>query len=139
MQRKLTDREYEKLVSYFKGFCEYDESGNELPINPLIFRDMDGDTSLHIACRRGDLWAVRLLVRGGVEINAIGDMDMTPLHAAHRAKKIPKYSRESIEKYLIENGANLDICDGFGLMPLQDSGENTKKHSTKSKWDCDKK
>lgn len=41
MRYKITDKENEKLASYFKGFYEYDESGNESPINPFAFRDTD--------------------------------------------------------------------------------------------------
>lgn len=139
MQNKITNLEYEKLVSYFKEYYEYDESGNELPINPLSYRDVLGDTCLHIACSRGDFWAVELLVRGGSDVNAIGDMEMTPLHAVHRAKNIKLSDRDKIENYLIKHGANLKVRDGFGLLPLQLIGENDEKHPTKSKWNCDKK
>lgn len=139
MRDKITDSEYEKLVSYFNGFYEYDEDRNEIPINPLLFRDVDGDTSLHIACRRGDLWAVQLLAKGGVDINAIGDMEMTPLHAVHRAKNISPANREAIERYLIENGANTDVRDGFGLKPLQNNKDSEQEHPSRSKWECDKR
>lgn len=136
---KITQSEYDKLVSYFEGFYEYDDNGDEIPINPLSFRDVDGDTSLHIACRRGDLWAIQLLVRGGVDVNAIGGMDMTPLHAVHRSKIVSNTNRAAIERYLVNNGANLDIRDGFGLAPLQEAGGSEEEHSSKSKWSCDKR
>lgn len=139
MRYKIAEADWKKLISYFEGFYDYDDEGNEIAIDPLTFRDVDGDTALHIACRRGDLWAVELLVMGGVDVNAVGDMDMTPLHAAHRAKKISKSDREAIERYLIENGANTDFRDGFGLKPLQNEEENRSSRPTGRKWDCDKK
>jgi ankyrin repeat protein len=129
----------EKLLAYFAGFYEYDDEGNELPIDPYSFRDVDGDTALHIACRRGDLWAVKMLVEGGVDVNSTGDMEITPLHAIHRAKNVSQHDREAIESYLIEQGADPNLRDGFGLTGLEDRKSGQRASSSKSKWDCDKK
>lgn len=43
---------------------------------------MDGDTPLHVLVRRGDRYAVGLLITHGAEVNAVGDLGETPMNTA---------------------------------------------------------
>ncbi|MFT7150886.1 MAG: ankyrin repeat protein [Nonlabens sp.] len=70
-------------------------------------KDCDGDTPLHVLVRRGDSYAVNLLIESGAEVNAIGDMSETPLHIAIRKENIP------IVELLLSAGAKSDICSEF--------------------------
>lgn len=42
------------------------------------------DTPIFIACREGDLKAVKKLIEMGADVNFKGDLNMTPLHDAVR-------------------------------------------------------
>jgi len=43
---------------------------------------LDDDTPLHVACVWGDVGAVDLLIEGGADVNARGDLGTTPLYNA---------------------------------------------------------
>ena len=45
-------------------------------------KDVLGDTPLHIMTERNDVYAVKLLIEHGADVNACGDMSQTPLHIA---------------------------------------------------------
>jgi len=63
---------------------------------------------LHIAARRGDIRAVQLLVKGGLDVNRQGDMGYTPLHCA---------KNQDIFAFLIGSGALTSIENSFGKLP----------------------
>ena len=71
--------------------------------NPLSFELACGDNCLHIASWRADLDAIKLLVKGGIDINAQGDNGYTALDAALRQN-----SKEVIS-FLIDNGGCVNI------------------------------
>ncbi len=74
--------------------------------NPLTHQLACGDSCLHIAAWRSDLAAIKLLVQGGVEINAEGDNGYTPLDCA-----LSKNSGDVVS-YLIANGGVAHVCTG---------------------------
>ena len=83
-----------------------DQLGNQRV--QLDSRDVDGDTPLHVMIWRDDLYAARLLVESGADVNAVGDMGETPLHVALRKKN------SAITEILLKAGANSDIRSEFG-------------------------
>ena len=52
-----------------------------------------------------------LLIKGGADVNAIGDMGQTPLHVAARD------GPNDLTKLLLANGASTTIIDEFGFLP----------------------
>ena len=75
--------------------------------------DVCGDTPLHVMVWRSDLYAVKLLIESGADVNAIGDMSETPLHIAIRKGNI------EIVEALISAGANTAIRSEFNQTPLE--------------------
>ncbi len=59
----------------------YPEDLGEAPVR-LDSRSADGDTALHVIAWRRDHDGARLHIEAGADINAVGDMDQTPLHVA---------------------------------------------------------
>lgn len=62
----------------------------------------DDDTPLHVACVWGDLSAIDLLVSGGADINARGDLGATPIYNAVSFERV-----RSVER-LLKAGATID-------------------------------
>ncbi|GAB3782396.1 ankyrin repeat domain-containing protein [Dyella agri] len=109
MPSPLTDAELLELKAAFADLINYESDDPEKPIEPLSYRAPDGDSCLHVASHRGNLRAVQLLVRAGLDINAPGDMGYTPLHYAATAEVI---------EFLLANGASPTIKNEFGSSPI---------------------
>ena len=70
----------------------------DVPIEPLTYVAPDGDTCIHVASHRGNLRAVELLIKAGVDVNRQGDMGSTPLHYA---------ATPEVAFFLIASGASI--------------------------------
>ena len=77
----------------------------------LNSRDCDGDTPLHVMLWRDDLYAVKLLIEAGADVNAVGDMSETPLHVAFRKQNL------NAVKALLAAGAKETYMSEFGQSP----------------------
>jgi len=66
---------------------------------------------------RKDIEGARILVAAGADVNAVGDMDQTPLHVA-----ICLEDRDMI-KLLLSAGAKLTLRSEFGKTPLEEADE----------------
>lgn len=73
-------------------------------------RDYESNSVLDYACIWGDLRAVRLLISAGVDVNSVGDMEVTPLHRAADGQFL------DIVKLLLLHGAK-ETTDAFGRTP----------------------
>ena len=62
----------------------------------------DGDTPLHMACVWGDIGAIDLLLAGGADVNARGDLQCTPLYNAVSFQHVRSVVR------LLKAGASAD-------------------------------
>ena len=69
-------------------------------------------TPLHTAVVVGDVKALKLLIKKGVDVNAIGEFEQTPLHLA------VIYGNLKITKLLIKNGADILLVDEKNLSVL---------------------
>jgi ankyrin repeat protein len=105
----LSDAEIQELQTIFSDLTNYEDEDPLAPIEPLTYRSSDGDTCLHVAARRGSLRAVQLLLKGGLDVNALGDMSYTPLHWA---------ATPEIVDVLLGNGADPNIENEFGRSPV---------------------
>ncbi|KAJ5804882.1 hypothetical protein N7474_010769 [Penicillium riverlandense] len=82
-----------------------------------------GETALFQAVRFSYLPTVRLLIGSpkGVDVNAIDNSGLTPLHAVILAERKPlgfSYARRRIFSLLLERGANAEHADNDGTTPL---------------------
>jgi ankyrin repeat protein len=112
----LSSSEYAELRSAFADLMNYEADDPTAPVEPLTYVAPDGDTCLHVASHRGNLRAVELLVKAGVDVNRQGDMGSTPLHYA---------ATPEVAAFLVASGASVTILDEFGRLPLQvDGGKN---------------
>jgi len=98
-----------ELQIAFSDLINYDDEDPTAPINPLRYHAPEGDTCLHIAAHRGNLRAVELLIKAGLNVNAQGDMGYTPLHYAANIE---------IVQLLLTSGANQNIKNEFGQSPV---------------------
>ena len=107
MQDLTPDQVTELTKSYSQFLHDYVRGSGE-PIHPLDFQDADGDRLLHAAALRGDLQSVEWLLDAGENINAVGDMGLTPAHYAAGGL------HKEVFDLLIRRGADLTIVDEFG-------------------------
>jgi ankyrin repeat protein len=63
---------------------------------------LDDDTPLHVACVWGDISAIDLLLAGGADVNARGDLNTTPLYNAVSFERVRCVER------LLNAGATTD-------------------------------
>lgn len=104
----LSDNEIREIQEKYSYLINYDAEDPECPIDPLSYVDSNGDTLLHIAAQQNDLRTIELLLKGGVNVNAIGDMGCTALHFAK--------SKEVID-LLVTHGASNQVRNEFGKLP----------------------
>lgn len=107
----LSSLEVSSIQEKYYYLTNYDDADPNAPIDPLTYRDSNGDSLLHIAAASGDLKTAQLLLGAGVDVDLQGDMGSTPLHYA-----MEKGHKEVVH-LLISNGARIDIRNGFGQLP----------------------
>jgi ankyrin repeat protein len=73
----------------------------DLPVTVHTTRG-DNDTPLHVACVWGDLSAIDLLVTGGANVNARGDLGTTPIYNAVSFERVRSVT------LLLKAGATVD-------------------------------
>lgn len=103
---KEEDRDY--LALSFSDLLNYAADDVLSPIDPLTYRNPEGDSCLHIAAQRGDTRAVQLLMEAGLDANDRGDMGNTALHYARKG------SHHEVCELLLQAGADPSIVNEFG-------------------------
>jgi ankyrin repeat protein len=104
----MTDDDRQYLQELFSDLLNYEAEDITSPIDPLVYRNPEGDSCLHIASLRGELRAVELLLEAGLDPNARGDMGNTPLHYATTR------GNSNVANCLIAGGASENITNDFG-------------------------
>ena len=112
MPIRLSEKELDELRYAFRDCLNYMADDLDEPIDPLTYKQPDGDTCLHIAAQRGDVRSVELLIKAGLDVNRVGDMGCVPLHYAYMSG-----SSEIID-ILMKNGASTEILNAFGKRPI---------------------
>lgn len=85
--------------------------------------DPERPTALHVACAKGHLSIVSLLISRGASINATTRKGLTPLHVACYYKHAP------IVEFLLDNGANIAARDTQHQTPLHCAVRNSDFHN----------
>jgi len=96
---------------------------NDSPLTEAGFRNVDGDTMLHLAAVGSTLNEVKDLIQM-FDVNAINSMLQTPLHVATLA------NRPEIVELLLSSGARLNVHDRRGNTPLHLACQNGLKQIT---------
>ncbi|MCK9619035.1 MAG: ankyrin repeat domain-containing protein [Methylobacter sp.] len=73
---------------------------------------IDQDSPFHMACFRGDIDDVNIMIAAGADLNLYGDIGDTPLHYAVRMQ------REVVVEALLAAGAVPDLKNDYGDTPL---------------------
>lgn len=88
-------------------------------------RTLDGGkTPLHVACHRGDLPMVEMLLSKKADVKAITDSGFTPLHVA------AQNNFNKIIIVLVKAGADVNTPTKVGCTPLHESAANGCKEAT---------
>ena len=95
----LSQAELKKLQKILRDIHEQDAGLPLEEFDPLTHIYSNGDNCLHVAAWRSNLTSVRLLIKGGVDINSVGENGYSPLDCA-----LTRNDREVV-CFLIENGA----------------------------------
>jgi ankyrin repeat protein len=109
MSDQLSPSEIAELKAAFSDLINYESDDPCAPIDPLTYVSPDGDNCLHIAAHRGNLRAVELLIKAGLDVNQQGDMGYTSLHYA---------STPEVVTFLLAKGASKAIKNEFGKSPI---------------------
>ncbi|MCG7946629.1 MAG: ankyrin repeat domain-containing protein [Candidatus Thiodiazotropha taylori] len=128
----LTSEELAELKDSFCDLASYESEDPLKPVDPLTWVAPDDDTALYVAAWRDDVRATELLIKAGVDVNALGDMSSTALHIA------TSKGNKKIQELLLNAGASTELVNEFGLRPLQTYDDIPRK-STLSPWKCDEK
>ena len=78
----------------------------------LDSRDRDGDNALHVFIWGNETKSALFLIESGIDINAVGDMGETPLHAAIHKKNM------AVIKALLNANTRTNIVSEFGKTAL---------------------
>lgn len=113
MPVKLSEDELNELRESFRHSLNYESEDPTDPIDPLTYRQPDGDSCLHIAAHRGDLRSAELLLKAGLDVDQAGDMGCTPLHYAKQM------GHGEVVALLLDYGASTNIRNRFGKLPLE--------------------
>ncbi len=113
MSVELSENEIKELQRAFIDLMNYESDDPTDPIDPVIYKEPDGDNCLHIAAHRGDVRSVELLLKAGLDVNSIGEMGCTSLHYANIQ------GHNDVIQLLIKSGASTEIVNRFGKLPME--------------------
>jgi ankyrin repeat protein len=110
MDHILTIKQIAHIQKIYADLPTYASDNPFEPIDPITYRNSDGDALIHIAAARGDVDTVCTLLSVGVDPNLKGDMGYTPFHYARDAGKV------DVIAALIQFGANTNQKTEFDDM-----------------------
>ncbi|MCX5636959.1 MAG: ankyrin repeat domain-containing protein, partial [Planctomycetota bacterium] len=88
----------------------------------LNIRDNNGDTILHLAAKKGAPELVTFLINKGLDVNQTNNQGLTAIQQILNLSCVADNDqKEEVVKILITNGANTNVFDQNGYMPLHDA------------------
>jgi ankyrin repeat protein len=107
----LSEIDVAEIRERYSGLLNFSSEDIFEPIDPVSYKNAEGDTLLHIAAFAGDERTVSRLLAAGCDPNAVGDMGDTALHYAARR------GHTGVVALLKQHGARDDIPNEFGSVP----------------------
>ncbi|EEH55292.1 uncharacterized protein MICPUCDRAFT_19380, partial [Micromonas pusilla CCMP1545] len=80
--------------------------------------------ALHWACHVGDELVAAALLSHGADVNAVGELDNTPLHVACANHHL------GIARRLLARGADVRAVNNYGTTPAQARSPRAGSHTT---------
>ena len=102
----------EFMVQIPNVVCDLMKVANKIGATPLSIRGDNGQTILHVACKKGDLSIVKKVLKAGADPNVTDRFGCTPLYYACKKGDL------SIVKKVLKAGADPNVTDRFGCTPL---------------------
>ena len=135
---KSNDGETALMNAYIRGNKELVEllinSGADVNLIDFNLKDNYGRTKLMEASKIGNKEAVELLINAGARVNEIDNDGNTALFYACRLRDYTIFDKKCLKlvKFLIDNGANVNIKNNVGQTPLSVSSGKVEKLLRKS-------
>lgn len=109
--KRLTGEQIAQILKAYGHLVDHNEDKRTAPFDPLTYRAADDDGVIHFAAFAGDARTVEWLLDAGENINATGDMGLTPAHYA--AMNL----HQDAFDLLMGRGADPTIRSEFGETP----------------------
>ncbi|CAF3700278.1 unnamed protein product [Adineta steineri] len=104
--------EHQLMLKHAQDWLNNNQKTNSKSLPETIVHARTGATALHVACAKGYLDVIDILLRAGANINSVDNDGWTPLHAAAH------WDKHDIIKFLLERNADLDSKNFAGQTPL---------------------
>ncbi|CAF1620451.1 unnamed protein product [Adineta ricciae] len=104
--------EHEIMLKHAQDWLNNNQKTNSKSLPETIVHARTGATALHVACAKGYLDVIDVLLRAGANINSVDNDGWTPLHAAAH------WDKQDIIKFLLERNADIEAKNYAGQTPL---------------------
>ncbi|CAF3015010.1 unnamed protein product [Rotaria sp. Silwood2] len=118
MRRKGIDDEQARniehalMLKHAQDWLNNNQKSNNKSLAETIVHARTGATALHVACAKGYIDVIDILIRAGANINSVDNDGWTPLHAAAH------WDKHDVIKFLLERNADLNAKNYAGQTPL---------------------
>ena len=101
------------LRERFSDLVNYESDDPSAPIDPLTYKTPEGDNVLHYAAMRGDVEAVLLALKIGIDVDSKGDLGNTAAHYA------ATFNFREVFDCLVDAGAHTSILNELNIYPIR--------------------
>ncbi|CAF1625633.1 unnamed protein product [Rotaria sp. Silwood1] len=104
--------EHQLMLKHAQDWLNNNQKSNNKSLAETIVHARTGATALHVACAKGYIDVIDILIRAGANINSVDNDGWTPLHAAAH------WDKHDVIKFLLERNGDLDAKNYAGQTPL---------------------